>query len=203
MSAIYDFKPVPGQDPDQENPLLHPYLISAGTVPYRKILEEICRASTLTVADLEGALTALSEYVLRYLNYGYRVELGHFGYFSAGIKADRLIRDRREVHSISVRFDSIHFRASSSFRKQLNGKLRLARSGNHRVRSSKLSDAECRGLLLAYLEDHPFITRTEYSALTGKLKNTAIRQLRRFIAEGVILCRGSHNHLRYMLPDRK
>ncbi len=203
MSAIYDFKPVPGQDPDQEKPLLHPYLISAGTVPCRKILKEICRASTFTVSDLEGALTALSEHVLRYLNYGYRVELGHFGYFSAGIKADRLIRDRGEVRSISVRFDSVHFRASSSFRRQLNGKLRLARSGSQRVRSSSLSDAECRGLLLAYLEDHPFITRTEYSALTGKLKNTALRQLRRFISEGVILCKGSHNQLRYMLPAGK
>ncbi|MCC8188115.1 MAG: HU family DNA-binding protein [Bacteroides sp.] len=203
MSAIYDFKENPGQDPDQENPLLYPYLISSGTVPCQKIMEEICRASTFTVPDLQGALHALSEAVIHYLNDGYRVELSHFGYFSPTVGATRPVRDPKKVRSKDIYFNGVNFRPSAAFRKSLNGKLKRARPGQRHRSSSDRSDEECLRLLLDHLKKYPFITRLDYSALTGKLKNTAMKQLKRFIADGHIVSDGTGNRLIYRLPVRE
>lgn len=203
MAVIYDLKTVPGQDPEQENPLLHPYIVFSGTIPSHKILKEICEASTFTVPDLEGALHALGEKVLHYLNDGYRVELGRFGYFSATLKPIRPVQDPKQVNATMLRFESVNFRPSAKFRQKLNGKFQRARTGQGNYRSSAVSEEECRRRLLAYLEEHSFITRLGYSALTGKLKNTAIRQLHRFIAEGIIVSRGQHSQVVYMLPGKK
>ncbi len=203
MAVIYDLKPIPGQDPDLENPLLHPYIVSSGTMPCRKILEEICRASTFTVPDLEGALLALSERVLDYLNDGYRVELGHFGYFSVTLKAAGPIRDRKEIRADAIRPDRVNFRPKASFRKKLNCKLQRARPGQGQRSSSNLSDEECLERLYTYLQEYTFITRLDYSVLTGKLRNTASRQLKRFVEAGVIVTRGQGNRVVYRLPPRK
>jgi len=203
MSAIYDFKENPGQDPDQENPLFYPYLISSGTVSCQKIMEEICRASTFTVPDLQGALHALSETVIHYLNDGYRIELSHFGYFSPTVGATRPVYDPKKVRSKDIYFNGVNFRPSAAFRKSLNGKLKRARPGQRHRRSSDRSDEECLCLLLDHLKKYPFITRLDYSALTGKLKNTAMKQLKRFIAAGHIVSDGTGNRVIYMLPVRE
>ncbi len=203
MSAIYDFKENPGQEGDQEKPLLHPYLVCSGTIPCQKILNEICHASTFTVSDLEGALHALSERVLAYLNDGYRVELKHFGYFTATLKANRPVRDRTEIRVPDIRFQSVKFRPTAYFRKGLNGKLQRARPNQRQRTSSTLSNEECLRRLLTYLEEHAFITRLDYSVLTGKLKNTALKQLKGFVAAGHIISVGQGNRVVYMLPGRK
>ena len=49
----------------------------------------------------------LKEDVLQYLGEGYRVELGEFGFFSAKVKASRLVANKNDIRSESVAFSSI------------------------------------------------------------------------------------------------
>lgn len=58
-------------------------------------------------------------------------------------------------------------------------------------------------LVLQYIGEHGFITRATYTQLTGRLKNTALDDLKSFAAEGiikredgVIRCISLHRHER-------
>jgi len=203
MPLIYDFREIPFQDKEGEQPSYQPYIISSGTVSSRQICKEICEASTFTVPDLEGALLALSQKVANYLSDGYKVELEHFGYFSVTLKADRPIPDPTKVRTDMLCIDKVHFRPSVELRKGMSPKFKRARHGYKPRRSSQLSDDECRKRLLIYLEKHGSMTRPEYSALTGKLKNTALRQLRKFVAEGVVVVCKRDSQQIYRLPPQE
>jgi len=199
MTAIYDFRENPNPKGDHKKQPLHPRIVSYGTVSTRDIFEEICRASTFTVGDLEGLMASITERLAYYLREGYHVQFGEIGYFSASLIATRSVYDPSEIHSPSIYFNNVNFRATRKFRKKMAGYVERAKPG-HGIRSSaRLPEAECKRRLLRYLETHPFITRMDYSALTGRLKNTAQRDLNAFVKQGIIKRNGRANYLIYTL----
>lgn len=193
--AQYDLREIPNPKGDGKPQPLYPRIVSSGTISTRKLFEDIASGSTHSMADLQGAITAITERTAVLLSQGYTVELGKMGYFSASLKA-RLVDDKKEIRSASIEFDNINFRATKWFRKQLKGKVERSRRGFKS--SSKLSEERRISLLTAYLEEHPFITRADYTELTGLLKNKALSDLKDLVARGILISRKSGNQLIFM-----
>ncbi|WP_321331760.1 HU family DNA-binding protein [uncultured Bacteroides sp.] len=196
MAAMYDFRENPNPSGDGKKQPLHPRIVSSGTIRTRRLLEEISEASTFTVGDLEGVLSALTEKISNYLVDGYHVELGNIGYFSAKLKA-RPVMDKKEIRSNSIYFDNVNFRASAWFKKHTRGFVERVSKYGFRS-SSALSEAERKKRLEQYLDKNAFITRTAYTNITGRLKNKALNDLNLFVNQGVIERIGRGNQLLFV-----
>ncbi len=195
MAAEYDFMKKPSSKEEAEKQPLYPRIVSKGTISSKKLINEIAEASSFTEGDLEGVLCALSNKIAYYLAEGYHVELGDMGFFSARLKA-RPVMDKKEIRSHSICFDNVNFRASKNFRNKSCGNLERAKYGFRH--SNNLPEESRKSRLEAYLNTHPFITRMEYSQISGLLKGKALKELNMLISEGYLKSLGKGSHKVYV-----
>ncbi|NDV81384.1 HU family DNA-binding protein [Bacteroides sp. 51] len=198
MKARYTYRENPNPSGDGEKQGLHPRIVSNGTISTEKIFKEIAQASTYTVPDLEGMLSAITRRISHYLVEGYHVELKGIGYFSASLKS-RPVSDKKEIRANSIYFDNINFRAAASFRKQTRGFVESAGKQGFKA-SSSLSMEECEKRLNDFLDQKGYITRINYSNITGRLKNRALLDLKAFEEQGVIVREGRGNRIFFVRP---
>lgn len=193
MAAQYDFRPMPSTKDDDKPQLLYPRIVNKGTIDTERLVSDISAMSSFSPGDIEGLLAAFEERISYYLSEGHHVQLGDLGYFSAGLSA-RPVEDKKEIHSQSIYFGKVHFRVSPAFRKRCAGFLERVRPGYGFRQSQTLSGAERYRRLMVYLESHPFITRINYSGITGLLKNKALNDLNLLVNKGYLnsIGRGSH-----------
>lgn len=105
---------------------------------------------------------------------GWNVEMGNFGFFSTSLQCPP-VKDKKEIRAASVQMKNINFRASRPFKKEVGDKMRLQRGESiTRPKKNSISRETCRDRLNTYLENHLFISRTDYSHLTGRNKKVAI-----------------------------
>ena len=147
---------------------------------------------------IEGILSELQNETLEYLGEGYRVELGEFGFFSAKVKS-RLVENKNDLRSNSVSFDGVNFRASKSFRTGIRGDLERRRCIGFRT-SKEWNREQLEQIVLQHIRKHGFITRATYTELTGRLKNSALADLKSFAAEGIIKRVGRGNQMHFIVP---
>lgn len=200
MSAEYDLIRRPNAKGDGELQPLYPRIVSKGTIKTKRLVREISEASSFTEGDLEGVLVALTEKISNYLIEGYHVELGKIGYFSSKLKA-RPVMDKKEIRSNSIYFDNINFRASMWFRRHSRGYVERATYGFRQ--SSNLPESTRRARMEKFLSEHPFMTREDYSSLTGLLKGKALRELRIWVEQGVLATMGRGSHKVYIKPVKQ
>lgn len=197
MAALYDLRENPNPLKKDKPQGLHARIVSQGTVDTQTIIDEIAHATSFSTADLKGVLAALEDSVASHLSRGYRVELGNLGYFSAKLKV-KPTTEKSQTHAQSVHFDNVNFRAASWLRKHLDGELVRA---PHGIRYSKLtSQEEHKKLLDDYLDKHAFITRSDYSNLTGLLKNKALNELKSWAEQGILIKQGKLNQMFFTRP---
>ena len=114
---------------------------------------------------------------------GWNVEMGNFGFFSTSLQCPP-VKDKKEIRAASVQMKNINFRASRPFKKEVGDKMRLQRGESiTRPKKNSISRETCRDRLNKYLENHLFISRTDYSHLTGRNKKVAIEELNSYIAD--------------------
>lgn len=193
MAAQYDFRPMPGAKDDGKTQLLYPRIVNKGTIDTERLVNDISTMSSFSPGDITGLLAAFEERISYYLSEGHHVQLGNLGYFSAGLSA-RPVEDKKEIHAQSIYFGRVNFRVSPAFRKRCAGFLERVRPGYGFRHSQELSGAERYRRLMAYLDTHPFITRKDYSGITGLLKNKALNDLNLLVNKGYLdtIGRGSH-----------
>lgn len=201
MSAEYDFRKHPPVKEEKEQ-LLYPQVVSKGTITTDQLVREIATESSFSPGDVLGVITALERRLATHLQDGYHVQLGDIGYFSCGLKA-RPVTDKREIRAASICFDHVNFRASATFRRRCRGVVKRVSTGEGFRESVALPLEERKACVLTYLQTHPFLTRTAYSALTGLLQKRALVDLNLFVREGLIASQGSASHKVYVLPENK
>ncbi len=201
MSAYYDFQKNPSKaGKEGEAPLLHPRIVSRGTITTEELLGDIAHATSFTKGDVEGVLTALTENIAYYLREGYHVELGRMGFFSASLKATREVTNPKEIRAANIYFDKVHFRVSAWFRKHARGRVERAKWFRFRE-SEEVDETVLRQRLEKHLDKHGFITRIDYSGITGRLKNRALKDLKLFVEQGVIQRKGAGNQLYFVRAE--
>ena len=201
--AFYNLKKKPALTTKEgETETMYADIVYSGTLPAERLIRGVAKRTGFKEGVIEGILIELKEDVLQYLGEGYRVELGEFGFFSAKVKASRLVANKNDIRSESVAFNGVNFRASKSMRVGIRGDLERRKCVDFNT-SCKWDRENLKKLVLQYIGEHGFITRTTYTELTGRLKNTALDDLKSFAAEGIIKREGRGNQMHFIAPPRK
>ena len=201
--AFYNLKKKPALTTKEgETETMYADIVYSGTIPAERLIRGVAKRTGFKEGVIEGILIELKEDVLQYLGEGYRVELGEFGFFSAKVKASRLLANKNDIRSESVAFNGVNFRASKSMRVGIRGDLERRKCVDFNT-SRKWDRENLKKLVLQYIGEHGFITRTTYTELTGRLKNTALDDLKSFAAEGIIKREGRGNQMHFIALPRK
>ena len=201
--AFYNLKKKPALTTKEgETETMYADIVYSGTIPAERLIRGVAKRTGFKEGVIEGILMELKDDVLQYLGEGYRVELGEFGFFSAKVKASRLVANKNDIRSESVAFNGVNFRASKSMRVGIRGDLERRKCVDFNT-SRKWDRNNLEKLVLQYIGEHGFITRATYTQLTGRLKNTALDDLISFAAEGIIKREGRGNQMHFIAPPRK
>lgn len=201
--AFYNLKKKPALTTKEgETETMYADIVYSGTIPAERLIRGVAKRTGFKEGVIEGILMELKDDVLQYLGEGYRVELGEFGFFSAKVKASRLVANKNDIRSESVAFNGVNFRASKSMRVGIRGDLERRKCVDFNT-SRKWDRDNLKKLVLQYIGEHGFITRVTYTQLTGRLKNTALDDLKSFAAEGIIKREGRGNQMHFIAPPRK
>lgn len=201
--AFYNLKKKPALTTKEgETETMYADIVYSGTIPAERLIRGVAKRTGFKEGVIEGILMELKDDVLQYLGEGYRVELGEFGFFSAKVKASRLVANKNDISSESVAFNGVNFRASKSMRVGIRGDLERRKCVDFNT-SRKWGRDNLKKLVLQYIGEHGFITRATYTQLTGRLKNTALDDLKSFAAEGIIKREGRGNQMHFIAPPRK
>lgn len=201
--AFYNLKKKPALTTKEgETETMYADIVYSGTIPAERLIRGVAKRTGFKEGVIEGILMELKDDVLQYLGEGYRVELGEFGFFSAKVKASRLVANKNDIRSESVAFNGVNFRASKSMRVGIRGDLERRKCVDFNT-SRKWDRNNLEKLVLQNIGEHGFITRATYTQLTGRLKNTALNDLKSFAAEGIIKREGRGNQMHFIAPPRK
>lgn len=186
MSAKYDLYETPNPEKTGEKKPLHPRIVPKGTIDQKEFLDRVHLFTGMSRSMLSGALESFQNELYDLLADGWNVELGELGFFSVSLQGPPIM-EKKEVHSQSIRFKGINFRASKEFKKAVHQKIHLERAETSpHPKARKLSQEECLKRIHSYLEEYPVITRTEYCRLTGRRKEYALKDLNAFIEQGLL-----------------
>ena len=196
--AYYNLKKKPSLTTKEgETETMYADIVYSGTITAKQLIRAVAKRTGFKEGVIDGMLSELKDDVLEYLGEGYHVELGEFGFFSATVKASRLVANKNDLRSESVAFDGVNFRASKSFRQGIRGDLERKKCVDFNT-SRKWDREALKRLVLQYIRQHGFITRTTYTELTGRLKNTALADLKSFASEGIIKRIGHGNQMHFV-----
>ena len=197
--AYYNLKKKPSLTTKEgEKETMYADIVYSGTITAERLIRTVAQRTGFKEGMIEGILSELQNETLEYLSEGYRVELGEFGFFSAKVKS-RLVENKNDLRSNSVSFDGVNFRASKSFRTGIRGDLERRRCIGFRT-SKEWDREQLEQIVLQHIRKHGFITRTTYTEITGRLKNSALADLKSFAAEGVIKRVGRGNQMLFIVP---
>lgn len=201
--AYYNLKKKPALTTKEgETETMYADVVYNGTITAERLIRMVAKRTGFKEGVIDGILTELKDDVLQYLGEGYRVELGEFGFFSAKVKAARLVANKNDLRANSVAFNGVNFRASRSFREGLRGDLERKKSVDFKT-SREWDKETLRRLVLQHIRQHGFITRSTYTQLTGRLKNTALADLKSFVSEGIIKREGRGNQMHFIVPKKE
>ena len=197
--AFYNLKKKPALTTKEgETETMYADIVYSGTITAERLIRTVAQRTGFKEGMIEGILSELQNETLEYLSEGYRVELGEFGFFSAKVKS-RLVENKNDLRSNSVSFDGVNFRASKSFRTGIRGDLERRRCIGFRT-SKEWDREQLEQIVLQHIRKHGFITRTIYTEITGRLKNSALADLKSFAAEGIIKRVGRGNQMHFIVP---
>lgn len=197
--AYYNLKKKPSLTTKEgEKETMYADIVYSGTITAERLIRTVAQRTGFKEGMIEGILSELQNETLEHLSEGYRVELGEFGFFSAKVKS-RLVENKNDLRSNSVSFDGVNFRASKSFRTGIRGDLERRRCIGFRT-SKEWDREQLEQIVLQHIRKHGFITRTTYTEITGRLKNSALADLKSFAAEGIIKRVGRGNQMHFIVP---
>ena len=199
MAAQYDLKKSVRPKGKEDETVLYPKVVPYGTKTLKNIMKDTSKYTGLNPSTVQGVVTFLEDMMAEYLANGYNVKLGNIGTFSASLTS-RKVTDKKEIRANSIHFDNVHFKAAKELKNSIDRQMKLERVAPYRAfkTSSEEYTPEERFLLLqTYLDKHGFITRAQYSELTGVLKTKAATELRQWSEEGKIDRQGRAPHIVY------
>lgn len=200
--AYYDLKKKPSLTTKEgETEVLYVQAITAGTILSDEFLDLVSKRIGFRKGEIEGVLMSVFDTATDWINKGFSVEVGEFGFFTGKVKGNRMVAKKTDIRSQSIRFNNVNFRPSATFKKALNGDLTRVPTVQFR-QSSDLSMEELEKLLMNYLDNNAYINRVTYSELTGRLKWKAAQDLKFFVEKGLIENRGRGNQKHYVKAER-
>lgn len=183
----------------------YPRLVVERCINLKQVAQAVADKSTFGRGEVEGLIAILVDTLSSYMALGYSVRLDGLGYFSSSLAfKDKSLNYTTEGHmpnALSIAVRSIRFRPSRDFVSRTNRLCQLERSKTKAyTRPSEDRDKRL-SLALERIATQGYLHAYEYVGLTGLSSASARRELKKFLAEGLLGCRGRHSHRVYIQPD--
>ncbi|SEF98367.1 MULTISPECIES: HU family DNA-binding protein [Parabacteroides] len=197
MSAQY--KLVRNLTPDKENGKqpLHARFVPNGTMRLDDLVRNANGRSSLSSADIKGALQLLQDVIADALLFGYNIELEGIGTFGIALKC-RPVMDKKEIRAESVHFRDVTFRSSSKLRDRLKA-MPVVRS--EEKEREMYTPEQCEAFTMEYLKTHPYISGKIYRSLCHCGKTKAAADLKRMMKEGKLRKESVGSTFLYSISD--
>lgn len=190
--------------------ILYPRMVVKQQVDLEHIAENIQRASSYGKGEIVGLVQELVYQMAMEMAGGKSVKIDGIGVFtpSLALRANKpretgaANETRRNATSICLR--TINFRADKQLIHETARYCTLERSKYKFRRSSRKYSPEKRlELAQDYLRQHPYMNVADYCRLTGLLRDTAAKELRRWASqpETGIATTGRSTHKVYILKE--
>lgn len=205
MSAYYDLYETPSPNGKEEKKSLHARICPKETYTKKKFVEHVAMFQHLPKSVIGAALDACIDELCDLLANGNIVELGELGFFSTSLKCTQETDDeKKKIRSESIRFQNVHLRISSTFRKKIRKTMTFERVHSMTKKSKKVKTTEeaRKEKLMLFLQENVCITKNEYIQLTGLTKYAAINELNKFIQQGVLRRRGTSRATVYIRQEK-
>ncbi len=202
MPTYYFMKEMPDLKGTGER-VLYPQLAQVRQTTHEQVIRGMSQLSSYTEGEVEGLLHTLADYLSNELSLGHSVKLKGIGTFTAALTLrpgrEREQADETENHrnAQSIQVGGINFRADRGLIRRTNLECRLERTRlKPRKSSQKYTPEERLRIARQYLEEHAFLTTTDYQSLTGLLRTAATLELKKWASDptsGIgIAGRGAH-----------
>lgn len=193
MSAFFDIYQSPPQKDGRIS--LHPRLVEPNHLASDEMMSQGEHSSTLTRADLQAALSTVSDYLVAQLGSGGCVHLEGVGSFSVvpHFKSPKYAGDK--ISGRDVAFRRIKFTPERQLKARVAHTLNFERRDGHH--SSGCSIDEAREILEEYFAVHDFICKREFRQMTFTCEYRARLLLNALMEEGFITRRRIGNAYLY------
>lgn len=184
MAISYDIYTIPDpQDADKQ--LSHVRMVSNGFTEAKDLEKLICKRCTVTSTDIVAVLDALSHAMQDEFLQGRRVHLQGIGYFQPIIQAmpETDKEEMQKVRAPQLKVKSIAFRPEKEWMESINkeASFRPPKHADHSKVQTEISITE---LLTNYFADHDELDRNKFQELCNQTRSTAMRWIRKLIADG-------------------
>lgn len=187
--------------------ILYPRIKITGICEMAELVERGIKGSTFGKGEVMGALSLISDEMVRVMSEGRSVRIDGIGLFTPtlilkkGKERENIDGKSPRRNASSLKVGGIKFRADKYLTILTSQNCELERLPEiRRCKVSKYSAEERLSILYEYLDKHPFITIREYSQISGLSKWYAGRELREFTdnSEYGILYVGKGSHKLYI-----
>lgn len=203
MSAYYDLYETPSPNGKEEKKSLHARICPKATYTRKEFVKHVAMFQHLPKNVIGAALDACIDELCDLLADGNIVEFGELGFFSTSLKCTQETDDeKKKIRAESIRFQNVHLRISSTFRKKIRHTMRLERTHSETKKSKKVKTTEetRKERLMLFFQENVYITKSEYIRLTGLTRHAAIDELNKFIQQGILRRRGMGRATVYVKP---
>lgn len=197
MSVYYDLFENPNPNKEENKQLLHPRIVSKGTITQEEFLDRVSKFTGISRSLLAGSMESFCLELRDLLADGWKVEFGEIGYFSGSLQSPP-VNEKKEIRAGSIRLKNINFRPNIRFRKEVADKMTFERSASlTRPNKNDLTEDDCLSAIHDYLKKYPCINRAQYCRLTGRDKQAALKELNAFIEQGLLIRHGMGKQVVY------
>jgi len=198
MSALYRLHKNPNPRKDGLETAYHARFVNQKTSRMHKIGEMVSEFSSFSAADVVGLLEVLKEVIALELSNGCNVELEGFGTFTVSLKCPQRY-NKNEIQTGEIEFRTVRMRVAADFKDKVKKNFFVYKAEDRSDVRYTLNQR--REILLEHMNIHRYITAKEYRYHTYLYKSAAARDLKHFIAEGIIVKKGKGPGTFYLLPE--
>ena len=189
MAISFDWYENPVSPDQPKKKRFHPRIAYNGQVDTDEIRSKIQSRCTLNEVDVRAVLDALSQVMGEELGDG-------IGFFYPTLTATEEIAADTPRRNMKIKLKAIRFRSDQKLKNSIGLiKVKQLKKNFH---SAKLSEVEIDMLLKGYFSTHQMMQRSDFQALCGMLRSTAMIHIRRICREGKLQNIGLRNQPIYV-----
>lgn len=167
--------------------VLYPRFALTDQVSTETVAKTVAERSSFTTGEVEGVIKEIALEMARQMAQGRSVKIDGIGVFSPSL-ALRQDKEREEAegnasrrNARSIVVGKVNLRVDMDLIRETNVRCNLERAPWKTRRSSQKYTPEQRlQMAVKYLDEHPFLTVTQYQQMTGLLHTTAAIELRQW-----------------------
>lgn len=170
--------------------VLYPRFALTDQVSTQTVAKTVAERSSFTTGEVEGVIKEIALEMARQMAQGRSVKIDGIGVFSPSL-ALRQDKEREEAegnaprrNARSIVVGKVNLRVDMDLIRETNMRCDLERAPWKTRRSSQKYTPEQRlQIAVKYLDEHPFLTVTQYQQMTGLLHTTAALELRQWAGQ--------------------